>query len=476
MHAPDTPKTPASASATGSGHGQRLVASVLHSGLAGVLEAIDHGDAPGGRRRLAAGLQLVEDLRWLLGEHAGHEDEPAVALCDLLTQAMQQVRDHTGAGATNTVRAPRDLQVPIAARRYRLALALVILHLVPKRDAGQVQLDLVVKRVGGNRAVATVSARSEARSLIAKVGDDREDAAFRAAVAAIIHGAVHPVESRGYRFDIPCQVVEAQPAEARRAVAGHRILVASADRPRREWLMQTLGELGVASEGAADGFQVLMLLGTKPFDLLLVDAGLPQLDAGALSELRRGRGTRRERRPLMVVMGGPPDGGEEPVEAGVDARIQVPADEVELLDALGRLQHLLPGLFPEEAASGPRTFDPAALEESMELLGGSGEAADSIRSMADDWEHHIGMQIADLRVSAAAGHQIPAGRLYQVAVGAKSHAAMLGLTAARDQSVRLLELAGRSEPSLAELVPRLEQLEAAGQRGMAGLRAHLAAM
>ncbi|MBI1396754.1 MAG: response regulator [Betaproteobacteria bacterium] len=77
-----------------------------------------------------------------------------------------------------------------------------------------------------------------------------------------------------------------------------RILVAEDDPTLRKGLFQVLGEIGHTAVTVADGDHADLLLATEPFDLVVLDLGLPRMDGlTVLERLRR----RRLAVPVLIL-------------------------------------------------------------------------------------------------------------------------------------------------------------------------------
>ncbi|WP_193227576.1 response regulator [Aureimonas psammosilenae] len=71
----------------------------------------------------------------------------------------------------------------------------------------------------------------------------------------------------------------------------------------RESLAIALSDAGFAVESAANGNEALALLGERPFDVLVTDMWMPEMDG--LRLLKEIRGTRPEMRIFGITGGGP---------------------------------------------------------------------------------------------------------------------------------------------------------------------------
>jgi CheY-like chemotaxis protein len=114
--------------------------------------------------------------------------------------------------------------------------------------------------------------------------------------------------------------------------ASLKILVVEDDDDNRELLAELLRMEGHDVEEAPDAERALELAGTRTFDAVIADVGLPRMDGIALArELRR-----RTPEVAVVAVSGYGDGAELADACGreVDAVVVKPADPSRLLAAL----------------------------------------------------------------------------------------------------------------------------------------------
>ena len=81
-----------------------------------------------------------------------------------------------------------------------------------------------------------------------------------------------------------------------------RVLLAEDDPTLRNGLMRVLTEAGHHAFGAADGAHADTLLATEPFDLLVLDLGLPRIDGlEVLARLRARRDGANRSMPVLIL-------------------------------------------------------------------------------------------------------------------------------------------------------------------------------
>ena len=146
--------------------------------------------------------------------------------------------------------------------------------------------------------------------------------------------AISTVAGQGYRFTLAQGLAESQglppaalPAmSAVVATASAKVLVADDNKVNRLLLCRSLELLGHQVSSADNGVQALALLQAQPFDLLLLDLAMPELDGFGLLQQRAGDAALRE----VAVIVTSSLGGVAPVarciELGADDFLHKPVD------------------------------------------------------------------------------------------------------------------------------------------------------
>ena len=142
---------------------------------------------------------------------------------------------------------------------------------------------------------------------------------------ALASAALQMVGQR-YRSDpCPARLPSAAPLVPKGNTETMKLLVVEDDPGLRVALLRLLGQWGYGAEGAATGSEALQWLGQDPFDLVLLDLGLPDLDG--LTVCRRLRAAARPQ-PLVLMLTAR-DGTREAVlgyEGGADDYMVKPFD------------------------------------------------------------------------------------------------------------------------------------------------------
>lgn len=126
------------------------------------------------------------------------------------------------------------------------------------------------------------------------------------------------------------------PAPAAGPLQGLRVLVAEDDAAGRYLLEVRLREQGCTVGLAADGEQVLDMLAAAPWDVILLDAGMPRMDGlTVLERVRAGRSAAPRQQAVIVHSAGlPPDEEAHFRSLGVRALLDKPVPPAMLLAAL----------------------------------------------------------------------------------------------------------------------------------------------
>ena len=143
----------------------------------------------------------------------------------------------------------------------------------------------------------------------------------------------------------PAEKNGAAPATAAGPLQGLRVLVAEDDAAGRYLLEVRLREQGCTVGLAADGEQVLDMLAATPWDVILLDAGMPRMDGlTVLERIRAGQSAASRQQAVIVHSAGLAPGEEARFRAlGVRALLDKPVPPAMLLAALRDVPRGCPG-------------------------------------------------------------------------------------------------------------------------------------
>jgi PAS domain S-box-containing protein len=248
----------------------------------------------------------------------------------------------------------------------------------------------------------------------------------------------------------------APPPPAVRSGASHRILVAE-DNPINQTLaLAILRKLGYRADAVANGAEAVTALRTIPYDLVLMDCQMPELDGlEATRQIRApGSGVQNPAIPVIALTAHALSGDRERcLAAGMTDYISKPIQPGALRQVLERW--LPPDAHAREAA--PVDFDRQELVD--RLCGDAALAEDLVRGFAGD----LALLLLQLRAALDAGDVDAVGRL---AHKLKGGAASVAAAAIRDNAAILERQANAADlhamrvafPQLEQAVARLEGL------------------
>ena len=216
--------------------------------------------------------------------------------------------------------------------------------------------------------------------------------------------------------DSPAETEEAAVGEAGHAPAGApplRILVAEDHEPNRRLALFMLESLGYRAEFVANGRKAIEAWERSPFDVIIMDCQMPEMDGfEATREIRRREAARSPdgngRIRIVALTANALKGDHERcLEAGMDGYLSKPYTAQQLGAALRQ-----PPLRPDKVPSPPAApvasarFDPRHPDQLCADLGDEG-----IQAITEDFLKDLPERAAEMRTLAAAGRWEELGRL-----------------------------------------------------------------
>ncbi len=200
-----------------------------------------------------------------------------------------------------------------------------------------------------------------------------------------------------------------------------RVLLAEDDEVNRQVALRMLAQLGYRADVAVNGLEVLAAMERRPYDMVLLDVQMPELDG--LETARRVRGRWPDSTVRLVAMTANAIQGDREacLAAGMDDYLAKPVELRRLQAALAESE--IPEPEREEEAEGTAelpVLDPAALEQLRALDDGDGEF---LRSAIDLFLRDAGDKLQSLAAALAEGD---AGAVEHLAHSLKSSAGHLG--------------------------------------------------
>jgi CheY-like chemotaxis protein/HPt (histidine-containing phosphotransfer) domain-containing protein len=240
-----------------------------------------------------------------------------------------------------------------------------------------------------------------------------------------------------------------------------RILLAEDNAVNQKVALRLLDQLGYHADVVSNGLEALDALERQPYDVVLMDVQMPELDGLGATRRIRARWSADERpRIIAMTANAMPEDREACFAAGMDDYVPKPIRPEELTDALGRVRG--PAVAQDRAANGA-TLEAGAVDGLREL-GGEEFLAEVIDTFLDDAPALVAM----LGMSRERGD---AEELRRTAHSLKSNGQTFGAKEFSELCRELEERAKRGElEGASELVNRIDREYVALERTLLALR------
>jgi PAS domain S-box-containing protein len=248
--------------------------------------------------------------------------------------------------------------------------------------------------------------------------------------------------------------------DARSGTAALRLLVAEDNAVNRRLALALLGKLGYRADVVENGREVLDALKRKPYDVVLMDVQMPELDGLEATRRIRARFAPGEGPTIIATTANAMEADrEECFAAGMDDHLSKPIRVDKLSRALARCRPLTNarrvGVTDDSAAPSDDALDRAALDALASSLGGGGEGWAAVRELIDAFLEDAPAEIATLRSAVERGD---AGEARRLAHTLNSNGATFGAQAFSELCRELEAVAQRGAltggPALLERVER----------------------
>jgi CheY-like chemotaxis protein/HPt (histidine-containing phosphotransfer) domain-containing protein len=175
-----------------------------------------------------------------------------------------------------------------------------------------------------------------------------------------------------------------------------RILVVEDNAVNQQLVLLMLQKVGYRADVAANGVEALEALERQPYDAVLMDVEMPEMDGLEATRRIHGRSP-RERRPHIIAVTANAMQGERElcIQAGMDDYIAKPIHIDELTAALSRARQR-PGASPQTSS-----VDEAVISKLVSSLGEQGR--ESVAALIETFLGHVPKQIATLSTASARG-------------------------------------------------------------------------
>jgi len=251
------------------------------------------------------------------------------------------------------------------------------------------------------------------------------------------------------------------PAQTLAVHPGSRVLVAEDNPVNQKLAIRQLERLGIVADPVSNGAEAVEALDRIPYDLVLMDCQMPEMDGFEATRQIREREGHRKHTPVVALTANALQGDRERcLDAGMDDYLAKPVSENDLARVL---QKWLPAA-GKVAAPPPEAIEPKTIAY-LRQLGGSDEnfLRDLIVMYVDDG----GQRIRAVRAAIAAND---ATELAAAAHGLKSSAGNMGAMQVRAVA-ETLEKIGRAG-SIDGAEKHADQLEAEHARAVECLRTY----
>jgi PAS domain S-box-containing protein len=260
---------------------------------------------------------------------------------------------------------------------------------------------------------------------------------------------------------VEAQAAETVPGDEKLATSSLRILLAEDNAVNQKVALRLLDQLGYRADVAGNGLEALHALERRPYDVVLMDVQMPELDGLDASRQICERWSAEERpRIIAMTANALPEDREACFAAGMDDYVAKPIRPEELAQALGRARRISG---TGDANGDGMTLDASAVQ-SLRELGGDGFLVEVVDTFLSD----APALLATLRASQEGGE---AEVLRRTAHTLKSNGQTFGATDF-SELCRDLELRAKNGEvdRTAELVERIEREYGALEQALAALR------
>ncbi len=194
-----------------------------------------------------------------------------------------------------------------------------------------------------------------------------------------------------------------------------RILLAEDHATNQKLALLTLGRLGYRADVAANGLEALEALERQPYDVILMDMQMPEMDGLEATHHIRRKWPEHGPRIIAMTANATKEDRQACLDAGMNDYLAKPIRVEELVAALNKSHPLAESTVPAPSTSGSTgtaSLDPAAIGNLLNLIGGDKDGlADLISSFLDDTPRLLGdlrraLNTGDVDLLRRAGHTL----------------------------------------------------------------------
>ena len=236
--------------------------------------------------------------------------------------------------------------------------------------------------------------------------------------------------------------------------SGARVLIADDNPVNQKIAAAMLKKFGIASDSVNNGIEVVLAVDRRPYDLILMDCQMPEMDGYEATREIRLREANGRRTPIVALTASPFEGDRERCfAAGMDGYLPKPLRESHLIPILAQWM-------PSTVDDNPLA---ASAFDNLRAMPGGGDAL--IRELAALYLEDAPARLEAIRRAVAAGD---GAALFSAAHGLKSGSANIGAVHVQELAARLEDLGRRGD--LAAAPPIVESLDREYERAQKKLR------
>ena len=210
---------------------------------------------------------------------------------------------------------------------------------------------------------------------------------------------------------------------------GHpvRILVAEDNVVNQKVLLRQLQKLGYTADAVANGREVLQSLEWLPYDIVLMDCQMPEMDGyETTAAIRQREGTAKHTVIIAMTAHALQGDRDKCLEAGMDDYLSKPLKVEDLQRALERCRPpTIPEVDRRQLTTAPDpAFSPVDLERLREV---TGQDEQEMRDLVNLYLQQTAAEIAELQAAISAGCARDVERLAHGCAGASMNCGMVGI-------------------------------------------------
>ncbi|MGZ4810198.1 MAG: response regulator, partial [Thermoanaerobaculia bacterium] len=172
--------------------------------------------------------------------------------------------------------------------------------------------------------------------LATSLGASQDRAALEGVIDDVISKPIRQSQLRTLLSE-PVAAPAAAPPVPRKAVKTIRVLVAEDNVVNQKVAVRQLQKLGYAADAVANGLEAVRALNDIPYDIVLMDCQMPEMDGYTATRMIRGTQGTSRRTPIVAMTANAMEGDRQRcIDAGMDDYLSKPVKEAELARVVAR--------------------------------------------------------------------------------------------------------------------------------------------